>query len=87
LREDTGIKKTIENKTDLFQLLQDNSIAITHGDREKYNELLTVLVLNNVIKNVELNSAKNQDKFVKNLVGTIGKLKTEITESAEFGPS
>jgi len=33
------------------------------------------------------NSAKNQDKFVKNLVDTIGKLKTEITESAEFGLS
>jgi len=47
---------------------------------ERNNELLTIGVLNNVIQNVELNSAKNQDKFVKNLVDTIGKFKTEITE-------
>ena len=78
LNQYTQIKDAIESNSDLFVLLYNNQIAISHEVKDKYNEMLsTVTVLNNVIETFELNAVKNQDKFAKVLLEKIGKLKSE----------
>ena len=77
-------KVSVEQVTEMFELLQNNEIPMNNNDRDGFLQMQSAInQLTNTLHNVELSANKNNDRFTKTLDEMIEKLHGEINAFME----
>ena len=72
-------KVSVEQVTEMYELLQNNEIPMNNQDRENFLQMQsTISQLNSSLHNVELSANKNNDRFAKTLEEMVDKLQAEV---------
>ena len=72
-------KVSVEQVTEMYELLQNNEIPLNNQDRDNFLQMQsTISQLISSLHNVELSANKNNDRFTKTLDEMIDKLQAEV---------